>query len=72
MHIIIQYNYIYITPKILYIYYVHAFELSSWHLDDLPGVVVGYRGGPAGADAIGTIHQGHGDHRDVPLPLHTT
>lgn len=39
-------------------------------VDDLPGVVVGDLAGPAGPDALGAVHQHHGDDGNVPLWLH--
>lgn len=39
-------------------------------VDDLTGVVVGDLTGPAGSDALGAVHQQHGDDGNVPLWLH--
>lgn len=39
-------------------------------VDDLPRVVIGDLAGPAGPDALGAVHQHHGDDGNVPLGLH--
>lgn len=39
-------------------------------VDDLAGVVVGDLAGPPGPDALGAVHQHHGDDGNVPLWLH--
>lgn len=39
-------------------------------VDDLPRVIIGDLAGPAGPDALGAVHQHHGDDGNVPLGLH--
>ena len=46
------------------------FEQPVDVVDNLSGVVVGEFAGPPGADALGPVHQHHGDDGDVPLRLH--